>query len=180
MLFELGHCWLTCSNFRDLEYLKLFIQILVELTRIWAVDANLLDPGIKLPKFSNSSVKGTWMSKVCHREVKESVAFYSKCGVISWFLSKMVYEEVWFFSGEIDLHSLCCWCSAEAFTKQSWDSFLDLASMPPLEQTLSLYDELKALNWKFAVISERAEEQRNMTMKNLGDAGYEDFILVLR
>lgn len=69
---------------------------------------------------------------------------------------------------------------AEAFTKQSWDSFLDLASMPPLEQTLSLYDELKALNWKFAVISERAEEQRNMTMKNLSDAGYEDFILVLR
>lgn len=45
---------------------------------------------------------------------------------------------------------------------------------------MSLYKELKALNWSIAVISDRVEGQRNVTIKNLNNAGYIDYILILR
>ena len=54
------------------------------------------------------------------------------------------------------------------------------ATMPPLKAMVSLYKEVKALNWSVAVISDRVEEERNVTIKNLSHAGYEDYILILR
>jgi len=52
--------------------------------------------------------------------------------------------------------------------------------MPPLGPMLSMYQELKAMNWKFAIISDRVEQQRNITVRNLSNVGYEDYILILR
>jgi hypothetical protein len=52
--------------------------------------------------------------------------------------------------------------------------------MPPLKPMVSLYKELKALNWSIAVISERVEGERNVTIRNLRNAGYVDYILILR
>lgn len=69
---------------------------------------------------------------------------------------------------------------ADLFKQQVWDSYVELATMPPLGPMLSLYQELKASNWSFAIISERAEWQRNVTVLNLDNVGYEDYILILR
>lgn len=71
-------------------------------------------------------------------------------------------------------------CRAERFKQEVWDSYVKLAAMPPLKPMMSLYKELKAINWSIAVISDRVEEQRNVTIKNLNNAGYEDYILILR
>lgn len=71
-------------------------------------------------------------------------------------------------------------CRADLFKQQVWDSYVELAAMPPLGPMLSLYQELKASNWSFAIISERAEWQRNVTVLNLDNVGYEDYILILR
>ena len=71
-------------------------------------------------------------------------------------------------------------CRADLFKQEVWDSYVKLATMPPLKPMLSLYKELKAFNWSIAVVSDRVEEQRNVTIKNLNNAGYEDYILILR
>lgn len=71
-------------------------------------------------------------------------------------------------------------CRAEVFNQEVWNSYVELANMPPLEPMLSLYNELKALNWSFAVLCGRVEAERNITIQNLNEAGYEDFTLILR
>ncbi|KAG0576611.1 hypothetical protein KC19_5G093800 [Ceratodon purpureus] len=69
---------------------------------------------------------------------------------------------------------------ADLFKQEVWDSYVKLATMPSLKPMVSLYKELKALNWTIAVISDRVEGQRNVTIKNLNSAGYKDYILILR
>lgn len=69
---------------------------------------------------------------------------------------------------------------AEYFKQDVWDGYVNLAKMPPLDPMLSLYKELKALNWSIAIISDRDEGQRNATVTNLNSAGYKDYILILR
>ncbi len=55
------------------------------------------------------------------------------------------------------------------------------ARAPPLEPMLNFYKELQALNWNFAFITGRSENQRNFTMQNLLAAGYEGWTaLILR
>ncbi len=76
---------------------------------------------------------------------------------------------------------LLCECRAELFNLTSWQSWVMKASAPPLEPMLSLYTELRALNWSLALITGRSENQRNITEENLLAAGYEGWTaLILR
>jgi len=55
------------------------------------------------------------------------------------------------------------------------------ASAPPLEPMLSLYTELQADNWSFALITGRSENERDFTEQNLLAAGYDGWAaLILR
>ncbi|KAH9543176.1 hypothetical protein CY35_13G049300 [Sphagnum magellanicum] len=70
---------------------------------------------------------------------------------------------------------------AELFNETSWDTWVYEARAPPLEPMLNFYKELQALNWNFAFITGRSENQRNFTMQNLLAAGYEGWTaLILR
>ncbi|XP_024397871.1 uncharacterized protein At2g39920 isoform X2 [Physcomitrium patens] len=65
------------------------------------------------------------------------------------------------------------------FKLETWNNHVSLTVMPPLGPMASLYRELKVLNWSLAIISERFEAQRNDTVKNLSNAGYEGYTLIL-
>ncbi|KAH8941322.1 hypothetical protein BDL97_14G031700 [Sphagnum fallax] len=70
---------------------------------------------------------------------------------------------------------------AELFNLTSWQFWVMKASAPPLEPMLSLYTELRALNWSFAFITGRSENERDLTEQNLLAAGYEGWAaLILR
>ncbi|CAM6028946.1 unnamed protein product [Sphagnum balticum] len=70
---------------------------------------------------------------------------------------------------------------AEPFNETSWDTWVYEARAPPLEPMLNFYKELQALNWNFAFITGRSENQRNFTMQNLLAVGYEGWTaLILR
>lgn len=71
-------------------------------------------------------------------------------------------------------------CRALPFKLETWNNHVSLTVMPPLGPMASLYRELKVLNWSLAIISERFEAQRNDTVKNLSNAGYEGYTLILR
>jgi hypothetical protein len=76
---------------------------------------------------------------------------------------------------------LLCECRAELFNVTSWHSWVMKASAPPLEPMLSLYTELQADNWSFALITGRSENERDVTEQNLLAAGYEGWAaLILR
>jgi hypothetical protein len=76
---------------------------------------------------------------------------------------------------------LLCECRAELFNVTSWHFWVMKASAPPLEPMLSLYTELRALNWSFALITGRSEDERDFTEQNLLAAGYEGWAaLILR
>jgi hypothetical protein len=76
---------------------------------------------------------------------------------------------------------LLCECRAELFNLTSWQFWVMKASAPPLEPMLSLYTELRALNWSFAFITGRSENERDLTEQNLLAAGYEGWAaLILR
>jgi acid phosphatase len=76
---------------------------------------------------------------------------------------------------------LLCECRAELFNLTSWQFWVMKASAPPLEPMLSLYTELRALNWSLALITGRSENQRDLTEQNLLAAGYEGWAaLILR
>jgi hypothetical protein len=76
---------------------------------------------------------------------------------------------------------LLCECRAELFNVTSWHSWVMKASAPPLEPMLSLYTELQADNWSFALITGRSENERDFTEQNLLAAGYDGWAaLILR
>ncbi|XP_030530173.1 acid phosphatase 1-like [Rhodamnia argentea] len=70
---------------------------------------------------------------------------------------------------------------SETFDENSFDDWVDLAKAPALPASLSLYKELQQLGFTIFLLTGRSEYQRNVTEKNLRDAGYSDWErLILR
>ncbi|KAG5547355.1 hypothetical protein RHGRI_013140 [Rhododendron griersonianum] len=67
------------------------------------------------------------------------------------------------------------------YNETSWDEWVDLAKVPALPASLKLYKEVQQLGFTIFLLTGRDESQRNITVKNLRDAGYSNWKrLILR
>ncbi|KAL6006050.1 hypothetical protein ACLOJK_040095 [Asimina triloba] len=70
---------------------------------------------------------------------------------------------------------------AEGTNETAFDEWVELAKAPALPASLSLYEELRNLGFRFVLLTGRNEYQRNATIENLLDAGYSSWErLILR
>lgn len=70
---------------------------------------------------------------------------------------------------------------SETYNETSFDVWVDLAEAPALPASLSLYKELQQLGFTIFLLTGRSEYQRNVTEKNLQDAGFTNWErLILR
>lgn len=72
-------------------------------------------------------------------------------------------------------------CRVEKFQKSQFNQYVSKSEQPVLVAVLSLYQELRRSGWAIIFITGRDEDLRDVTSKNLRDAGYDDWAeLILR
>ncbi|KAM7519487.1 hypothetical protein LguiB_018449 [Lonicera macranthoides] len=89
-------------------------------------------------------------------------------------------KDAWFFDIDETLLSNLPYYAvhgfgAEIFDEKSFDEWVDMAEAPVLPASLRLYKELQRLGFTIFLLTGRVESQRNVTEKNLRDAGYKNW-----
>jgi len=69
----------------------------------------------------------------------------------------------------------------EEYNETTWDDWVFSAKAPALPPSLKLYKEVQQLGFTIFLLTGRDEDQRNVTVKNLQDAGFSNWErLILR
>lgn len=63
-------------------------------------------------------------------------------------------------------------CRSEAYNNTAFNEWVNKGLAPPLPMSLRLYKKLKHLGFKIFLLTGRGESQRNVTQRNLLEAGY--------
>ncbi|XP_010541004.1 PREDICTED: acid phosphatase 1 [Tarenaya hassleriana] len=70
---------------------------------------------------------------------------------------------------------------SEPYNEESFNEWVETGAAPAFDASLRLYSELKKIGFAIIILTGRDEEQRSITEKNLGDAGYSGWSrLILR